>query len=1254
MSRLRDKPHSRRPWGLANILVLFVSSAMSYSPMSYSQMPSSPMQYDSMMQTPLYPPPSAPASLVDYSHELWRMPGITPSWGDASMQPVQPYLNQSVPAEMPTEPWRPQQYSPTYCITCEKQFVPNSVSLLYCSACCQGLDQGTQEREAGLASSEFTSFPTATPGTKAETSPRTSLISGLEYHTIPQPISPSAVHSRRLENIRRLAPWGPESTPPRMPEDLLDTNYVLPTTKDHQFRFQPDDKKEPKATNKLEGDKQKESHRSRSSLKAQLSHRFEKFGSTQMRPPSHDDSDADTTCSVDSAWDGSMEPSEQRFVQQLVQDVKSNLGSTCSKSMDVDYLGNAVKEFACRLQDESLSACGLEAGAIIKRHRKQIVQLLASAPSEMASSRTDQELLGDDGLPGPKQSSKPSDAILDWVSGVQPESTTEISSSAQYMESVQQSDAYRWLLTKILQHDRLSFGDEYGAARIGKTIRRELRVRGYPLKSRVRPRPSMVTMIFNLNWNPVRFFRNLGTNIPYEEALPKILCLVGSWDEAQALTVADYMNQTWPESGQSLITLLQELVSLPEGQECSYETPQPLEGQRQRGLKSLSAIIHPESSFSLTAIGGLHFVSEIGEQLSWLVSALRPSITHGRVMSYIPRVRGIRLLPQNRETGTRNRIASCEIRFEFAGTADPSLEPGLCWGNLFCGPVLVKGFPILKRSIPKTGLEMSLAEISTIIGSTQVVRWDQRIIMKGFNMLAVATLAAADIIVWHLLVSDEADERISYVDPRLDDLNNRNLESVSLRMLEEKRHVVGWCAAATDFCGLQKPPGSIVIDRLYLEAGADVVGGVSMKINSKEQPFWLQRGKDYPSLLKWIGVQPIAFHDVSSRRTWLVDGASALLHLVRISLHLDKNDPDSTYDWVFDSTQLKDKWDGVTGRQAALRTLKSWDNLDLNIYIVDKRRGPTGVPEVQYATFRSRVKEVLHSIELLIDRQSKTVSQEGIRISQSLDPRREIVGFDVLDVVTPLGPILPRVQYLKSWGHGWIDFMPSIGVTTIFGNGFGDLIRPDQPQSLCQGWKSLPKGKDYMAASISTLQMLYEKRILRMDPGLKEGEMAKKIVWASFSHPFRPCNCLTECINKTATKTTNDETQDCHDPVQFFVKKSWPRTVPHGMTPVHLTDLDDKGAVVFGHLPMLSRKSEGKVTARQRDDDVEASSSSADGTLQAPLTTSATSESVGSTGITVPSSSVSSPREEQKEDKTTGGSAKEAGAKRRRWPFFRK
>lgn len=68
-------------------------------------------------------------------------------------------------------------------------------------------------------------------------------------------------------------------------------------------------------------------------------------------------------------------------------------------------------------------------------------------------------------------------------------------------------------------------------------------------------------------------------------------------------------------------------------------------------------------------------------------------------------------------------------------------------------------------------------------------------------MLAVATLAAADIIVWHLLISNKADERISYIEPRLDELDSVNLEGISLRTLEEKRHVIGWCAAATDLCG---------------------------------------------------------------------------------------------------------------------------------------------------------------------------------------------------------------------------------------------------------------------------------------------------------------------------------------------------------------------------------------------------------------------------------------------------------------------
>jgi hypothetical protein len=73
--------------------------------------------------------------------------------------------------------------------------------------------------------------------------------------------------------------------------------------------------------------------------------------------------------------------------------------------------------------------------------------------------------------------------------------------------------------------------------------------------------------------------------------------------------------------------------------------------------------------------------------------------------------------------------------------------------------------------------------------------------MKGYTSLLIATLATSSVVVWHLLVSDRSGERISYVDSRLDKLDIRMSENMSLRMLEGARHIVGWCNSATDFCG---------------------------------------------------------------------------------------------------------------------------------------------------------------------------------------------------------------------------------------------------------------------------------------------------------------------------------------------------------------------------------------------------------------------------------------------------------------------
>lgn len=415
---------------------------------------------------------------------------------------------------------------------------------------------------------------------------------------------------------------------------------------------------------------------------------------------------------------------------------------------------------------------------------------------------------------------------------------------------------------------------------------------------------------------------------------------------------------------------------------------------------------------------------------------------------------------------------------------------------------------------------------------------------------------------------------------------------------------------------MQRPPPSIVIDRLYIEAGSSFIGGLNIGINKKEQPFWLGRESDYPSLLGWIAHQPIVFYDVSDRRAWLVDGVSALLHLVRLSLYLDKNDPESPYEWVFDESKFKDTWDGCTGRHAALKTLKSWDNLSLNVYVKEKS-SHNGQLLTKYSTLGERVKKILHSIEILIDRQAKVASQDGITISQTINPRKGVIGFDILDVIKPVGPISTRITHFDVWGHGWIDLIPSIGVTTIFGNGFGDLIRPDDSNLVCTQWKSVPTGMDYMAASVSTVKMLYEKRLQRMEPGLAIGEVTSKILWMSPYGPFKVCRCL-------GGNTTDEQ---CHTgPIQFLVsKRSWkPMMTPRGSAPINITQLKQNGAVVFANLSILGRRKNWTSTERNEDEAAlntvnSSSSNSSQGRLSAWATAAGESQSTQSTNITSPS-----------------------------------
>jgi hypothetical protein len=397
---------------------------------------------------------------------------------------------------------------------------------------------------------------------------------------------------------------------------------------------------------------------------------------------------------------------------------------------------------------------------------------------------------------------------------------------------------------------------------------------------------------------------------------------------------------------------------------------------------------------------------------------------------------------------------------------------------------------------------------------------------------------------------------------------------------------------------LARTPSSIVVDRLYLEGGMNLIGGFNMRINQTQEPTKLTRSLDYPSLLRWVATRAIVLFDTAERRSWLVDGASALLHLVRNSLRRDQDDEDSPYEWVFDESKLQDTWMGCNSRQAALNTLKDSDNLNLKLYVIEKVERDGRMIE-RYSTLRDRVLMILHSLEVLVDTQTREALKGEMKTLQTVDRRKFITGYDVLDVIDPLEPISTRIARFSTWGDGWMDFLPSINATTIFGQSFGDLVLPKDAASMCKHWKSVPIQKDYMCVSVSTMKMLHEKRLQRFESPSKAGQLTSHLLWKAASLPFQICPCTMG----------NSVCENAHlDPRQYLVssKQNWRAPLKTKDTVcVNIESLHEKGAVVFANSGIFNRKISDKP-----EEEVENAT-----TLLSPMESGA-SQSGGSTSVT--------------------------------------
>lgn len=207
----------------------------------------------------------------------------------------------------------------------------------------------------------------------------------------------------------------------------------------------------------------------------------------------------------------------------------------------------------------------------------------------------------------------------------------------------------------------------------------------------------------------------------------------------------------------------------------------------------------PNRSCSVTVVGGPYLLSEAAEQIAWLAASLQIPCDN-KLVALTPRLENTSISSPLKH---RPRMeVSGNIAFHKEESQEtPRQLNGSCWVQLFPNAVMVHGYPILRQTDTKTGLQTSLGVMSSLVRSTQIVRYEDRIVMKGFGSLMIATSQESETVVWHALLSSTPGERISYFDTQIDALRNSFQHVPSLRILETARHIVGWCSHATDFCG---------------------------------------------------------------------------------------------------------------------------------------------------------------------------------------------------------------------------------------------------------------------------------------------------------------------------------------------------------------------------------------------------------------------------------------------------------------------
>ena len=286
--------------------------------------------------------------------------------------------------------------------------------------------------------------------------------------------------------------------------------------------------------------------------------------------------------------------------------------------------------------------------------------------------------------------------------------------------------------------------------------------------------------------------------------------------------------------------------------------------------------------------------------------------------------------------------------------------------------------------------------------------------------------------------------------------------------------------------------------------------------------------QDYAARLERVNARPVVLWDLDNKRGWLVNGASALLHLIFASVEKDEGPFASAYCFrKSDIIQVE-----TNTEDAAAYTLMNEQNLKLQV------RTHLG----KSTSLQDRAEDILFLLELIMEEQI-------IALQESKSPISTLEGWEFVDIASSAPDILYSTAFTPDKdSSGWLRMLEDSTAITLFGNNFGEIFS-SLDTTTCTRWTTLPSHNCYLAASVRDLKAI--ATIYRGNTYSVPQRLTENTVWPILRSTFEQCMC----------STTSDQHSNM---TQILVSKN------DFVTQSEISDIlcqcPNDGAVIFGEV----------------------------------------------------------------------------------------